>query len=285
MNDFHFFIDVSSGKALSKSSKKAFSKVLSIYHDSSMRITWIYKKRRLSLFDVSSIIFTERRLCDRREMAINNTIQFEDIKFISASAIRVLKDFNFKVILPETTDENLKNKLNKKQIDIIEICNKYHITTEYFAEWLKSNVKWRHEPFSDFVRMSLKLEPTSCKYTSCLGKTIYIDKLGKIYSCPFKPNRVELRDIDQCKTIQDIFNSEGYTTILRNVIERRNNCLNKCSKAAFCLGGCPLEDGGCPEINLCDFVDVANTYKIEMGNTSPAIRREFINLLAQSLKV
>ena len=284
MNDIHLYIDASPNSVMTLEVEKALKGILTLFQGSMLRITWLYRGRRLSFVTMLRFILAERRLCKGRSIAINNTIRFENVKTVTPSAVKLLRDFNFSVVLPENASNKICSRLQKKQIDISNTpCVDDDLET--FREWLEDNPMYKNEVYSSYIRMALGLAPYSCKYRSCLGKTIYIDPLGKLHSCPFKVNRVELGNIEDCYELQDVFSTDDYEQLIQHAISRRENCRNACGVFGFCLGGCPLEAGDCPENNLTNAIDKAKAYMQENGTEAMAIHGEFCSLLSQQFRV
>ena len=133
--------------------------------------------------------------------------------------------------------------------------------------------------------MALGLAPYSCRYRSCLGKTLYIDQSGRPYSCPFKSNRIELNDLEKCTQLQDVFDTNNYAQLIQDAISRRENCSKNCDVYGVCMGGCPLDIGDCPEKDLTKAINAARTHLQKNGATDTAVHREICSLLAQQFRV
>lgn len=285
MNDIHLYIDAFPNKAMTLETEKALIKMLSLFQGSLLRITWLYRNQRLSFITILRLILAERRLCKGRSITINNTIRFEAVKKISPVAINLLSDFNFSVVLPENTSDKISNQLLKKQIDLsVQTCSKDDGLTGFY-DWLNSSPIYKNEIYSSYIRMALGLAPYSCRFRSCLGKTLYIDQSGRSYSCPFKSNRIELNNLERCSQLQDIFDTNDYAQLIQEAIQRRENCRKNCAVYGVCLGGCPLDIGDCPEKDLTRAINAVKTYLQENGATDTAIHREICSLLSQQFRV
>ena len=285
MNDIHLYVDAFPNRVITLETEKALKKMLSLFQGSSLRITWLYRNQRLSFITILRLVLAERRLCKGRSITINNTIRFEAVKKISPAAICLLSDFNFSVILPENTSDTISNRLLKKQIDLSEQpCLKTADLTSFF-DWLKSKPIYKNEIYSSYIRMALGLAPYSCRFRSCLGKTLYIDQSGKPYSCPFKSNRIELNGLEKCAQLQDVFDTNDYAQLIQDAISRREKCSKNCDAYGVCLGGCPLDIGDCPEKDLTKAINAARTHLQENGATDTAVHREICSLLSQQFRV
>lgn len=285
MNDIHLYIDAFPNGVMTLETEKALKKMLSLFQGSSLRITWLYQSQRLSFITILRLILAERRLCKGRGITINNTIRFEAVKKISPVAINLLSDFNFSVVLPENTSDKISNQLLKKQIDLsVQTCSKDDGLTGFY-DWLNSSPIYKNEIYSSYIRMALGLAPYSCRFRSCLGKTLYIDQSGRSYSCPFKSNWIELNNLERCSQLQDIFDTNDYAQLIQEAIQRRENCRKNCDVYGVCLGGCPLDIGDCPEKDLTKAINAVKTYLQENGATDTAIHREICSLLSQQFRV
>ena len=285
MNDIHLYIDAFPNRVMTAETEKALIKLLSLFQGSSLRITWLYRSPHLSFITTLRIILAERRLCKGRGITINNTISFETIKTITPWAISLLSDFNFSMVLPENISAKINKKLLKKQIDMIEQPSLKDDDLARFGDWLRTSPTHKNEIYSSYIRMALGLAPYSCKFRSCLGKTLYIDQSGRVYSCPFKSNRIELNDFEKCSQLQDVFDTNSYAQLIQNAIRRRENCHKNCSVYGLCMGGCPLDIGDCPEKGLTEAIHSAKTYLQENGATDTAVYREICSLLSQQFRV
>lgn len=92
----------------------------------------------------------------------------------------------------------------------------------------------------DIIKMAFENEPKSCKFNSCLGKSIFINKNNEISICPFVNNNISLNDSIDIKEIKDIFNTESFFSIISKSINKRSKCKKTCKYYYLCKGGCPL---------------------------------------------
>ena len=285
MNDIHLYIDAFPNGIITSETEMALTRILSLFRGSLLRITWLYHGQRLSFVTMLQLILAERRLCKGRGITINNTLHFETVKTITPLAISLFSDFNFSVVLPENASAKISKKLLKKQIDMIEQpCLKDNDLTSFW-DWLKSSPTHKNEIYSSYIRMALGLAPYSCKFCSCLGKTIYIDQSGKPDSCPFKANRIELNNLEKCSQLQEAFDTADYAQLIQEAIRRRENCRKNCDIYGLCQGGCPLDIGDCPEKDLTKAINAARNYLQENGATDTAVHREICSLLSQQFRV
>ena len=103
---------------------------------------------------------------------------------------------------------------------------------------------------ADIMHLYKFYEPIfQCKFSSCLGKNIYVDKEGKVHYCPQHLNESVLGKIGETKKY---FENHQFNQIVKRAIEKRNSCKNNCEYYDYCAGACPLEDG------CCDFYELFN---------------------------
>lgn len=78
-----------------------------------------------------------------------------------------------------------------------------------------------------------------CKYTSCLGKYVYIAKDGKMSFCPAHASETVVGHIG---TPEQFFDSEVFADALQRMIAKREICKRECAYFKKCKGGCLFEN-------------------------------------------
>lgn len=282
MNNFHIYIELGSRKAVGRKIWDLLSDIFSKGTDSTFSVTWVYRDKKLSARTMLSIIWGERRICKDRDVSIKNTVIFNELRHITRSATRMLRDFAFKVCFQQDVDFGLKNKLDKQNVDVAVYSQDQGCDCSQFNEWLQSPASERIYPFVDYVRIALNLSPNTCRYQSCLGKTIYITAGGDFLSCPFASNAIPLNNIKECRELDDVFDTAEYTEMLLKAINKREHCNQHCKHFSQCLGGCPLEDTLCSEKKMLSCVE---SFPLDLQNTSPALLREYCESLAMRFRV
>lgn len=78
-----------------------------------------------------------------------------------------------------------------------------------------------------------------CTNNSCLGKWLCFDSCGNIYPCDrLCMEEYKLGNIDDIKSIESVFESETFISLLQQCVERRRNCMTSCDLYEYCYGGC-----------------------------------------------
>lgn len=110
---------------------------------------------------------------------------------------------------------------------------------ELYKYWLHdSDCRIRINFFERIARFSLLGAKTVCSFTSCLGKWLGIRWDGQIFPCNrYFPVRYSFGNANDYSRIDQAFESEGFSVLLTEAIERRENC-KKCAAFSFCEGGC-----------------------------------------------
>lgn len=111
---------------------------------------------------------------------------------------------------------------------------------DFFDYWMfdkSCNISMSY--FDDFIKYILFKEKDLCCYNSCMGKHIGIHYNGNIYGCNRDfPEKYCFGNINDYTDIHQCFESKGFNNLLKDTIERRKNCKEKCRIYDFCTGGC-----------------------------------------------
>jgi uncharacterized protein len=98
-------------------------------------------------------------------------------------------------------------------------------------------------PFFQYVMTALDGSPniSDCPHASCLGDWLCVHPYGDLYPCGKAcPTGYRLGNINEVKTIEEVFDSDGFANILRPSIERRKKCKD-CPIFRYCNGGCTVD--------------------------------------------
>lgn len=108
-------------------------------------------------------------------------------------------------------------------------------------DWIYDKNGSRLNIFTDVLsRILLDYWGTKCQYKSCITKYFSVDnRNGKIYAC--KDNEVEICDLAEIESLQDIYSKEPFIELLKSSIVKREKCSKGCGHFAICLGGCALK--------------------------------------------
>ncbi len=89
----------------------------------------------------------------------------------------------------------------------------------------------------------------ACNYSSCMGKTIYINKAGNLYFCPFHQEESYLCKIADVSKLEQTLKQKCFISTLDKIIERRKSCKNSsCKIYEKCNGGCPFDSINCEQL-------------------------------------
>ena len=153
-----------------------------------------------------------------------------------------------------------------------------------WRSWLGSGEYRPAEPFLDYVKILEGGGPLSCRYRSCLGRTLALDAAGRWSICPYHGNTVRIHDPADCETLSEAFQTEEFAALLEKQIEVRERCAAGCPYYPGCRGGCPLSAGEpCPEPDLLRALRSAEETGLPPAH--PAVREERLNRLAGTFTV
>ena len=163
------------------------------------------------------------------------------------------------------------NKISQKQVlhilqTIDSLCKKKSVilhneiqisgkTISFFAKRLLRKIPFEtytdnRTSCEDFIKLSHENIPEGCIFSSCLGKTVYLQSRGQLVVCPHGQH-IHLKSITPEEKLTSIFDTDEYKTLLLRSINKRNKCKADCSLFYLCHGGCPLEDN---DTNDCDIL-------------------------------
>lgn len=96
------------------------------------------------------------------------------------------------------------------------------------------------QPYYTYLRDILENTSSGCQRTSCLGRWIALHPNGDIYPC-VREGREQFcfGNIFEINSIEDIWESDAFFTLLQSSIERRTEC-ETCDVYQYCHGGCPV---------------------------------------------
>lgn len=97
--------------------------------------------------------------------------------------------------------------------------------------------------------MAVKTPLKNCRYSSCLGKTLFVSRGGDISFCPVYPEQTKLGHLRELKTL---FHTELFGACLAATISRRAACKASCPRFNECMGGCPFSADCGDFLKRCD---------------------------------
>ncbi|MBR2986665.1 MAG: hypothetical protein IKC63_01470, partial [Clostridia bacterium] len=79
-----------------------------------------------------------------------------------------------------------------------------------------------------------------CRFSDCLGKTLSVDRRGRLSFCPYAPEKSMIGDL---RGSGDFRQAEAFCRIQKVFEEKRQRCQASCDHYEICMGVCPLEKG------------------------------------------
>lgn len=226
----------------SKSVQKAFEKYLSLSGQSSVHITWILSYPRL--YNLNWIIINLKKLkgSDIKGL-ISNTIVFPKSKTWKAIPyIIALHRYCFRYIF-QTSSIDYRHGMTEKLMRKLDVIHYYWLdktSQDSMDKWLKNAHDEPTEPYIDLLKICRSTDPVTCHYSSCLGKTLYINGTGGIEICPYHKSDIQLNTLESCSSLSEVYDTESFRALLVEQINKRNECKKNCSFYKGCKGGCPL---------------------------------------------
>ncbi|MBP3370670.1 MAG: radical SAM protein [Clostridia bacterium] len=136
----------------------------------------------------------------------------------------------FSYVLPEGAAKSLKHYS----------AEKYAASSiELFEHWLADKDGVSVRTFVSYINLALGGPALICDHASCHGKYLCINSDGSLYNCSRQSiHEYCIGNIADVNSMEDIFASEGFKTVLRGSIQRRSVCKESCEYFPLCKGGC-----------------------------------------------
>lgn len=126
-----------------------------------------------------------------------------------------------------------------------------HLDADVYAEKsIEMFDRWIHDvdvaipvlPYYQYILNAINGPNISdCPHASCLGKWVCVYPNGDLYPCGKAcPPEFRLGNINEIKSISEIFESDGFGNILSGSIDRREKCKG-CEIYDYCNGGCSID--------------------------------------------
>ena len=91
----------------------------------------------------------------------------------------------------------------------------------------------------ELVNLVLNEYSRVCTFNSCLGNWLCLDSNGYLYPCDrLCVEKYNLGNVVDMNTIEEAFQNYNFLNLLKKSIERRNECIEKCSYYNNCYAGC-----------------------------------------------
>ena len=221
--------------AISSNSKKEIYKAFIINYKGGFSSKAYRFFRRKKIYDIEYVLFGVRGL----NKAIKYLNRSNNPISLTLVISKPLPKMAQKGILKAKKTIKIIDKSNCLQnVEFYKTCNKILYNTDTENNIIEA----------DMMNIYKFYEPDlQCKFSSCLGKNYYVDRLGNVHFCPVHLSESVVGNI---KTEAQYLESSNFTNVLKQSIEKRENCKQQCKYFDYCLGACPLEEGCCDFPNL-----------------------------------
>ena len=287
MDDFFLYITVPERKNREIPEEK-LPDILRMAGDSVLRLTWRMDGRQAGYSGIRRVIRCLKRLeKEPGNRVLVNTLEFGTLPngFLP---LRTLSQYRFRIAFrfPTAPEDGKISRMVLKlaRHGIIHVFHACPPSESEWRSWLGSTEYRLVEPYLDYLKIIQGNEPLSCRYHSCLGRTLALDAEGRWSICPYRESPVRIHDPAGCDTIDGIFQTDDFMALLGKQIEVRENCAARCPYYRGCKGGCPLSrEKPCPEPELFRALQAAE--EKELPPDQPAVREERLYRLAQRFTV
>ena len=128
------------------------------------------------------------------------------------------------------------NKKSELQLEEDTTINRLNELFDYWAYDITGTIHISY--FKHILEFILFKRKSLCTYTSCLGRWIGIRHDGEIVPCNrYFPSEYGYGNVFDYTDIGEAFDSNGFKTLLKQAIIRREKC-KSCEIYLFCNGGC-----------------------------------------------
>ena len=112
-------------------------------------------------------------------------------------------------------------------------------TIKFFRYWCEDETAVPVSPFVQYLKLFLGFPGRNCTYGACLYKWIDVDPDGSIFPCSrFAGSEYVIGNIQNINSVETLFSSKEYKSIVFRAVQRRLLCRKECSLYSFCNGGC-----------------------------------------------
>ena len=252
-----------------------------------IHIIWITKRKKLTSRMINIALKNEKQL-QKKNVLFKHTIEMYGCQKITSVASFLLRQYNFELVVhvPNCSEQlSLKIPLNihcQKSIRSCLFVDSYR--EEDYFKWIKGGYNVQIQQFVDITKIYLNQHPISCKFNSCLSKTLFIDETCTIGICPYVCNDIHLKDIKECSAFEQIFETDSYLELLYAQIKKREKCLENCSRYYYCKGGCPFSSH-CEMNDVVEIIkksDLLGLYDLKF-NSADNLYREYMSALAAKI--
>ena len=231
----NFYVEYKSQSSLKKAYEdvvantgKTVYKAFLIQHDGKFSKKPYHYFRKKRIYDIEYVLFGTRGL--KRAMAYLNLAK---------------NPISLTLVLDRPLDRKSTSLLAKakRTVKVIDRSGDAQNVAFYRAcsKILFSTAEEDHILDADIMHIYKFYEPIlQCKFSSCLGDNVYVDRVGRVSFCPRYPDRSVMGMLGaQTK----YFESASLVQTLEAAIAKRESCKSTCRHFEHCMGACPLEDG------------------------------------------
>lgn len=212
-------------------------KIIKILKDYNIQISFIItdKKSFKTLRRISKVKKT-KILSVYIDVTILNKKMIKKMNKVDRVFIEVNKELNNK------EKYFLELILNYKKYILIIDKTKINKNLEFYERY--KNIIYNQKILTNdiFSILTIGKPILQCIYTSCLGKNLYMNKKGDIHYCYYNLDNSFITNINEVKTLSEIFEKANFTKKLIDEIERRDRCKEQSNYFEYTKGGCPFNN-------------------------------------------
>ncbi len=219
MDEFSLYITVP-GRKNRKAAETALGDILHKTKDvAALRLTWIMEGRHAGYFSARWVLKRLKRIGKEPEnRLLVNVMEFrswrERILLLLPGLSRYIFRMSFR--LPPAEEKSLfrmADRLARRKISPV-VYEPYSSTDEWLS-WLDSPDYRPAEPYLDYLKIYMGGQALSCRYRSCLGRTLALDAEGQWSICPYLENTGIINDPAACESLDEVFQTDGFITLLK----------------------------------------------------------------------
>lgn len=111
---------------------------------------------------------------------------------------------------------------------------------QFFDYWVHDmNCNINVNPFKYYLNAYFRHQLGVCVLSSCLASWMCLEPDGRIVPCDKTfPDCYCYGNLDSIKSIDEVYESSGFTMLIEKAIARRSSCKEKCEWFQYCNGGC-----------------------------------------------
>ena len=253
-----------------------------------LRLTWIMEGRHAGWTGARWVLKCLKRIGkEPADRLLVNVMEFRAwrgrIRLLLPGLSRYIFRMSFR--LPPEEEKKLSrmaDRLARRKISpvVYDSCP----SRDGWLSWLNSPDYRPAEPYLDYLKIFMGSRPISCRYRSCLGRTLALDAEGRWGICPYLENNGIINDPAGCESLDEVFQTDRFIRLLKKQVAVRDRCAAGCRYYRGCKGGCPLSaEEPCPEPELLRALQAVPETGLPACN--PAVREERLDQLAQRFTV